>query len=363
MSTTSLAQQPLFFLPNRVWRCYTGGALLDRFLGHSQEADGHLPEDWLASCVRAINGEQAQGPDEGLSRLRLPGNPTLLSVLATDPTGYLGPSGTADGVAVLCKYLDSAVRLPIQCHPDRAFARQYLHSEHGKAESWLVLDCRTIAGEEPYLLMGFRPGVTAEAFADAVARQDIPAMEGMLNRIPVQPGDVYYIPGRFPHAIGPGVFMLEVQEPTDWVVQPEAYCADTRLSAVQMWGPLDPATALLCFEYTGSTADDVRVRLGKQPRVRHTTDGGQLAQLIGPETTECFGVDMLTVNGHYPLAHAAPYYLAVVVRGQGSIAWQGGEAEIRRGDAFLVPHGVRELTYRAEGDGLTVYLCIPGASA
>ena len=47
---------PLFFMPNRVWRCYSGGALLDKFVGNEKAEDGHFPEDWLASTTRAANG-------------------------------------------------------------------------------------------------------------------------------------------------------------------------------------------------------------------------------------------------------------------------------------------------------------------
>ncbi|MBA3846832.1 MAG: class I mannose-6-phosphate isomerase, partial [Planctomycetes bacterium] len=237
---------PLFFQPNRVWRCYTGGLLLDRFLGRGPGQDGYFPEEWLASITRAENGEHSQGAEEGLSRLRrADGSPGPLM------RGAIGD----ERLDVLCKFLDSAVRLPIQCHPDRAFARAHYRSEHGKTESWLILDTRRIDGEEPYLLIGFKPGIAPEAFARAVAAQDVRALEGMLNRIPVEPGDAYLIPGRVPHAIGPGVLMLEVQEPSDWVVQVERHCAGTRLSDQDMWGPLEPDVGLACFDYRGEALD------------------------------------------------------------------------------------------------------------
>ena len=41
MNTQECAGGPLFFAPNRVWRCYTGGALLDEFIaqiGQTKEA-------------------------------------------------------------------------------------------------------------------------------------------------------------------------------------------------------------------------------------------------------------------------------------------------------------------------------------
>ncbi len=249
--------EPIFFGPNRVWRCYTGGLLLERFVGAEAPCDAHLPEDWLASTVRAINGEHSRGPDEGLARtVHADGSQgeLLVELLERDPAAILGEAHAAKygpDLGVLCKYLDSAVRLPIQCHPDVPIARELYDSEFGKTESWHILDTRTIDGEEPYLLMGFKPGVTKEAFAQAVEAQDVEAMVSMLHKLRPQRGETYFVPARLPHAIGPGVFMVETQEPSDWVIQPERFCADTRLSDADMWGPLTPEQGLGVFDYTG----------------------------------------------------------------------------------------------------------------
>ena len=358
-STTDSA--PIFFEPNRVWRCYTGGALLDSFVGQGLGVDTYFPEDWLASCVLAVNGEHTQGPEEGLSRLLRDGDtpgPLLRDVIASNPQAYLGEDSE---MSLLCKYLDSAVRLPIQCHPDQEFARRHYASEHGKSESWLILGTREINGEQPYLLMGFQPGIDQSEFARAVFAQDITAMEAMLHRVPVKPGEAYFIPGRFPHAIGPGVFLLEVQEPSDWVVQPERFCAGTELSDSDMWGPLDPQTALTCFRYVGESVGQIRERLQKQPVAVQNAEGGSLSRLIGPETTSCFGVDLLQVTSEFVLEHPAPYYLVVITSGAGEAAWEGGQAQVGKGDVFFVPHGVRRLQFHAADSPLEAYFCLPGA--
>ena len=355
--------QPLFFEPNRVWRCYTGGFLLDASLGKVTAGDAHYPEDWLASCVQAVNGEHSQGPEEGLSRIRTGDGvlgPLFRDVIAADPAGFLG--GAAE-MTLLCKYLDSAVRLPIQCHPNRDFARAHYGSDHGKAESWIILGTRAVNGVEPYLLMGFQPGVREAEFARAVHAQDIPVLEAMLHRVPVRPGDVYFIPGRFPHAIGPGVFLLEVQEPSDWVVQPERYCAGQRLTDADMWGPLDPATALSCFRYEGETVEQIQSRLQKKPVALDAQDGGLRTRLIGTETTPCFGVDHLHVTGRFRLEHPAPYFVVVVTRGAGTVAWADGETSVSQGDVFFVPFRVRCLDFTAASASLEAYLCLPAQAS
>ena len=164
--------QPLFFAPNRVWRLYTGGLLLDQFTGRSNGLDGHLPEEWLASTVYANNGEHSLGPEEGLTSVLINDQkgPSLLELLKSNGNTILGRkhyTKYGNNTAVLCKYLDSAVRLPIQCHPDVKTSLKLFNSPFGKTESWHIISTRKIDNEDPYILLGFKPGISEEAFAMA----------------------------------------------------------------------------------------------------------------------------------------------------------------------------------------------------
>lgn len=113
--------------------------------------------------------------------------------------------------AVLVKLLDSSERLTIQVHPDRQFAECKFQSRFGKTEAWYVLSGRTMDGEEPYVLFGFKPGVTAEAWKTLFESQDIPGMIDALHRIPVREGDIFLVEGGVPHAIGSGCFLIEIK--------------------------------------------------------------------------------------------------------------------------------------------------------
>lgn len=44
--------------PNRVWRTYSGGLMLDRMEGRAAAADGTFPEDWIGST----NPSRIQSP-------------------------------------------------------------------------------------------------------------------------------------------------------------------------------------------------------------------------------------------------------------------------------------------------------------
>lgn len=348
--------QLLFFSPNRVWRCYTGGLLLDRFLGGSQPRDGHFPEEWLASATLAENGERSQGPEEGLSRIRRSDD-----ALGDSPGTVFRDVVGDERMPVLCKFLDSAVRLPIQCHPDRAFAREHYRSGHGKTESWLILDTRTIDGVEPYLLIGFKPGISAEAFARAVEVQDVPALEAMLNRIPVRPGDAYLIPGRVPHAIGPGVLMLEVQEPSDWVVQVERSCAGTSLNDRDRWGPLSPTVAMTCFDYRGEPACALRKRLAMVPITLSTTATATHQQLQATTCTDAFRIDQLVVTGPYRFETDLPRHIGIVTAGAGRVACGGQEHRLERGSTYYASSRVGSLEFVPDQDApLTITVVTAG---
>lgn len=336
---------PIFFKENRVWRCYTGGVLLDRFLNKPNPTDNYFPEDWLASITRANNGEHQQHPDEGLSIIRM----------ADGSDGPYFKDAVPDKIDVLCKFLDSAVRLPIQSHPDKEFARKYYNSEHGKAESWIILDTRRINNQDPYLLMGFKPDVDKQKFITAVKEQDIPTMENMLHKVPVLPGEVYFIPGRFPHAIGPGVLMLEVQEPTDWVVQPERKCAGTTLNDFDMWGPLTPEIGIECFEYKGEPVEKMLERLRMQPKTLLKNDHGILERIIGPETTDCFVVDKLTVKPGGDFVHDCTKHIAIVTAGRGKITANETDYPLSQGDRFFISEQIKSLRYEAE-EKLEIYI-------
>jgi len=358
--------EPIFFGENRVWRCYTGGLLMDRFVGVAEPSDSHLPEDWLASTVRAINGEHSQGPDEGLARMLRQGGAEgelLAELLEQDAASILGQAHAAKygpNLGVLCKYLDSAVRLPIQCHPDVATARKLYDSEFGKTESWHILDTRVIDGEEPYLLMGFKPGVTKEAFTRAVEQQDVATMSSMLHKLRPRAGETYFVPARLPHAIGPGVFMVETQEPSDWVIQPERFCADTCLSDADMWGPLTPEQGLDVFEYAGCEQDELLTRVKMTETVVADEAGGTVSEIIGPRQTEAFCLWRAQVKGELAVPLPRGFGIVVVAAGAGSISWGGASREIRKGEYFLQPCGVESIRYVAD-EPLSLLLCMPPA--
>jgi mannose-6-phosphate isomerase len=198
--------------PTRVYRFYQGGKLLGRFRGTAEE-DGDFPEDWVGSITTASNPGRDE-PESGLSRLA--DGRLLRDAIAGDPEGWLGPDhverfGPTTGLLV--KLLDAGERLPVHFHPGRDFARERLGSPFGKTEAWIVLATR---GPDAEVQVGLHEPVPRERYLDWIVRQDTEALLDSLNHLTVRAGDVVYVPAGVPHAIGAGLLIAELQEPTDF---------------------------------------------------------------------------------------------------------------------------------------------------
>ncbi|MDR0405701.1 MAG: class I mannose-6-phosphate isomerase [Clostridiales bacterium] len=340
-------EAPIFFERNRVSRVYTGGLLFRDLFGDPAE-DGGFPEEWIASCVAA---QTEDGKTEGISRVRGGGErfDTLLEKYADALTG--GGKNTG----VLVKALDSAVRLPVQTHPDRAFSEAHFNSKYGKAESWVILATRPNAK----VYLGFNRAVTRAEFAALIERSetDKNAMEAVLNAFEVTAGDVFFIPARAVHAIGAGCLILEVQEPTDFTLQPERYCGDYRLSDYSMYLGIDKEAALDCFDYTFDL-ERVKRECVKKPRVTRQENGVTAETLISYSDTPCFAVNKYTVDGGAAALGYDKYAVYAVTRGSGRITGRNCDAAIQKGDYFFAPFCLKN-TLTVTAEHLELIECLP----
>ena len=353
MDIKKILNHPIFFERNRVWRVYTGGKLFADFFGDPAE-DSLYPEEWVCSSVHALNGDN-RDPNEGVSMVRGTDIP-FDKLLAEYPKEMLG---NRTELGVLVKMLDSAIRLPVQCHPDKAYSRKYLGSEHGKAESWVILDTR----ENACIYFGFKDKISKAEFERAVAASetDPAAMSGLLNRIPVKKGDVFFIGAKMIHAIGAGCFLLETQEPTDFTIQPEHWCGDIKLTPEQMYLGLNPDIALDCFNY--DVAGDEAVALGRKiPKVLSDTGKVRDEMLISFDDTPCFAVRRLTLNGG-EIANTECPAIYVVTEGTGEVRYPGGKATLKKGDYFFMPAGLRDQFTLASKERMEIVVCIPPKEA
>lgn len=325
MRRTEMINKPIFFEKNRVARVYTGGKLFSDFLGDGS-TDGFYPEEWIASAVRARN-KGSKSPKMGVSK---PVDSELYfdDLLAANKAEMLGPCGK---LRILVKFLDSAIRLPAQAHPDKAFSREYFNSEYGKTESWIVLGLR----ENAKIFFGFKDGVDENAFRRAIedSETDKDAMEGLMESITPKVGDVILVPAKTVHAIGAGCLILEVQEPTDFTIQPERWCGDYKLSDEEMYLGLAKDTAVKCFDFGKRPSPMVT------PKTLRAADGVAVESLIDKELTSCFVINRIKLEGgSFTLNVKDSYAVYIVTDGEGEIEGEGYSRKLRRGDYFFMPY-------------------------
>jgi mannose-6-phosphate isomerase len=306
--------RPVLLPPNGVPRFYRGGPAITALRGVRFEGD-RVPEEWIGSTA-SVFGEG----ELGLSRL--PDGTLLRDAVAAAPEDYLGPAHVArfgPDPALLVKLLDAGERLPVHVHPGQAFAAEHLGTRFGKTEAWIV-----VGADRPDTAVhaGWREDVDADTVAGWVRDQDRDAMMGALNRLPVGPGDAVFVPAGLPHAIGEGLLIVELQEPTDMSVMLEHEgfpIAGEEEATLGMGWP----TALGCVELHGRDASTLR---GPAP-------AGPVASLLPAAADPFFRAERLT--GDAGLAQG--FAVLVVLDGEGELAGGGEPLPLHRGDAVLVP--------------------------
>jgi mannose-6-phosphate isomerase len=264
--------------------------------------------------------------------------------------------GQREDLGVLVKFLDSAIRLPMQAHPTRAFSRANFHSPYGKAESWVILDTR----ENACIYFGFKDKIEKTDFETLVRKSedDKECMTSVVNRIPVKAGDVFFVDAGVIHAIGAGCLILEVQEPTDFTIQTEYWCGEYHLNAQEMYLGLEKHVALGCFKY--DYYGDAVLKNGKKiPKVLKDEGGVRHESLIGPEDTLCFAMDRYTLRGGETVLET-PASIWICVEGEGTVCGEGYSRDIKMGDYFFLPAGATGAYRAVSRKGMKLVCCVGG---
>jgi mannose-6-phosphate isomerase len=343
---------PLILGPNQPRQFYRGGARIAAFRGITLASD-FLPEDWVGS-VTELFGRAGAGLtvlDDGT---------TLRSAIAADPAGYLGPAHAerfGSDLALLVKLLDTGERLLVHFHPPRPFAAAHLHSCHGKTEAWVVTQITADAADAStgHVYVGFREETDPAVVRDWVDAQDKAALLGALNKIPVAPGDACLVPAGVPHAVGAGVTVVEVQEPTDFsiLLEWEGYAVNgLEAGHLGLGYPL----ALEALDYSGWDRDRLAGLLGGRGEAG-ARDGAGPVGLLPTQADEFFRVERILPPA-LPLALVPQVAVLIVLDGRGRLVSEAGALPVGRGATLFVPYGAG--TVRLEGD-LHVLRCMPPA--
>jgi mannose-6-phosphate isomerase len=155
--------------------------------------DGAIGESWELVDIDGEESRVARGPLEGKALGEL------------WRAGALG--GTAQGqFPFLLKWIDTRQKLSVQVHPDEAACAK-LGKGHPKSEAWYVAE----VDASSVILLGHYPGLDAATLRQAATGGTIGKW---LYELRPRVGDMLPVRAGTLHAIGPGLLLLEVQQPS-----------------------------------------------------------------------------------------------------------------------------------------------------
>jgi len=283
----------------------------------------------------------------------------LPELLAEHPE-FLGHSPSArGGLHVLVKLIDAKGDLSVQVHPDDDYAFREEGGQQGKTEMWYVLDA------EPGACLVF--GLDRAATADEV-RAGLAAgtFESMVRRVPVQCGDVFYIPSGTIHAIGGGILLAEVQQNSNLTYRlydygrlgkdgrPRDLHIDKALAVADLSGAQSVRQPMRTLRYRPGFGEELLCEcpyfqvsrcllnsdaLGEPDASSPAAGAGTGPSIVLPPLPESYRV-LLCTDGAGALSEKA---------GAGS-ATEPGELRFRKGDTVFIPAtcGALTLSGRAE---------------
>ncbi len=222
---------------------------------------------------------------------------------------------------LLFKFLVAEDNLSVQVHPNDEVALER-HGSLGKSEMWYVLEADTDAS----LILGFKDDINADILQEKL---DAHTLLEVLQDVPVQKGQVAYLPAGTVHSLGKGIMVAEIQETSD--VTYRIYDYD-RVDAQGNYRDLHIAEALDVIDYTHR----------KQPLVDYKAELNTSSNL----TQDVFTVNMLRFNQTVVRDYLPLDSFVVYMCLEGTLALQtdGALTPLTKGEVVLIPASIGEVT-------------------
>lgn len=296
-----MCKEPLFFQPvlqERIW----GGESLKQF-------NYDLPSQTTGECwgISAhLNGPSfvKSGKYKGMSLKKL-----------WDEHRELFGKYQSNNFPLLTKILDAKTDLSVQVHPDDAFANLYENGELGKTECWYIIDCK----ENAEIVYG-HSAQTKEEFKNMVEDSD---WNRLLRRIPIKPGDFFYVPSGTIHALCEGTLVLETQQSSDTTYRVYDYDrTDKNGSKRELHVEKSIAVSTIPHK-------DYKIN----PEI-YEENGATITKFV---QEKYFSVYEWKINTEASFQQNQPFQLASVIDGEAVLRTLDEEFRIKKGDHFILP--------------------------
>ena len=286
------------------------------------------PEEWIASTTTRF-GEKING----LSKL--PSGALLKDEINSNPIQWLGQRHVEKyglSTELLVKLLDPDQRLPVHYHPDQRFAKDNLQLNHGKTEAWIVLDAPIGAR----VGVGFKKRMQKSQVAQLVADHDSTSLLNSLEFKNVKAGDAVFVPAGVPHAIEAGIFVLELQEPTDLsiLLEWDGFAVDGDKDGHLNLGFDTALDALRLEPLSMDQQSQIVSRFEEKESASH--------QIFKSIADQFFRADYLTGDSKKV---EAGFGVFLVLSGEGVMNFGNSEQlRVSRGDAVVIPYNAGEFS-------------------
>ncbi|MCG3205082.1 MAG: hypothetical protein KCHDKBKB_01799 [Elusimicrobia bacterium] len=282
----------------------------------------------------------------------------LLELLKDYSAEILGKHGAEDPTktSILVKLIDAREDLSLQVHPsdDQVLSGQ---EGGGKSEAWLILETSSQEGEG-YIYLGFDSGTVASypdrASFESAFFESLTQVQSwgpstnlelrakaervilpFLNKISVQPGEVYEVTPGTIHALGRGVRIYEIQQSSDVTYRvwdwnrPDA--EKQKVGKLEFRAlHLDAARPVINYK----SHPPEYYRLAPQP-VQINDREGILEEILIQEAHKKFATHRLTFKkkgSHCGLSTIGRFQVLTVVQGKVDVGFQATQ-----GQSLLVP--------------------------
>ncbi|MFD3258557.1 mannose-6-phosphate isomerase, class I [Paenibacillus lentus] len=294
-------QQPIFLTPvfqERIW----GGSKLAELFGYDIP-NAKTGECWAVSAHPNGQSVVKNGSYQGL---------TLGELWTSHQELFQSDSPV---FPLLTKILDASDDLSVQVHPDDRYAGEHENGELGKTECWYIVDA------EPGAEIIY--GHEAKSKEQLIQWIEAGNWDGLLTKVPVQPGDFFYVPSGTIHALGKGIVVLETQQSSDTtyrVYDYERKDKDGHTRELHLEKAIDVTT--IPQSYKKETFDT------------HTREGITVTSFV---SNDFFTVQKWDVDGTANLEASSKYTICSVIEGQGQLTIGGHKHPLNKGDHFILP--------------------------
>ncbi|WP_055107512.1 mannose-6-phosphate isomerase, class I [Paenibacillus ihumii] len=294
-------QQPIFLKPvfqERIW----GGSKLAELFGYDIP-NAKTGECWAVSAHPNGQSVVKDGPYQGL---------TLGELWSSHPELFHSKSSV---FPLLTKILDASDDLSVQVHPDDQYAREHENGELGKTECWYIIDA------EPGAEIVY--GHEAQSREQLVKWMEEGNWDGLLTKVPVHPGDFFYVPSGTIHALGKGIVVLETQQSSDTTYRVYDYDRkdkDGNTRELHLDKAIDVTT--IPQSYKKGTYDS------------YTRGGLTVTAFV---SNDFFTVQKWDVDGTVQLEASKKYTICSVIDGQGQLTISNNPYPLNKGDHFILP--------------------------